>query len=265
MKTELYLIIGAALGGVAVGVSAIKKNTFFVGEGFLGLLYRHGKYRHRLSPGKHRFWRSGYELRQTDMRKITLTVPGQEVLSADNVGVKLSALLTYQLIQPERALHDGQDFQGQLYNLVQLAMRSVVGKLTLETLLNQRLDVAAQLLAAVQPQADNIGVQVHAVEVKDVMLPAELKKAFNETVRARQEGLAALERARGESAALRNLANAARLLDDNPGLMNLRVLQSLSGAQSSGHTLVMGMPGGFVPLKNGTPRSSPRDVPGEGS
>lgn len=76
----------------------------------------------------------------------------------------------------------------------------------------------------------------HSVELKDVILPAELKKAFSETVRARQEGQAALERARGESAALRNLANAARLLDDNPSLMNLRVLQSLAAAQN-GNTL----------------------------
>ena len=63
---------------------------------------------------------------------------------------------------------------------------------------------------------------------------------------------AALERARGESAALRNLANAARVLEGNPALMNLRLLQSLSAAQSAGNTLVLGVPGGFVPLKNGT-------------
>ena len=64
------------------------------------------------------------------------------------------------------------------------------------------------------------------------------------------EGQAALERARGESAALRNLANAAKLLEGNPGLLNLRLMQSLSAAQMAGNTLVLGMPGGFVPLKN---------------
>jgi hypothetical protein len=75
---------------------------------------------------------------------------------------------------------------------------------------------------------------------------SELKKILAEVVRAKQEGLAALERARGESAALRNLANAARLLENNPGLQNLRLLQSMTGA---GNTFVMGVPTGFVPLK----------------
>ena len=67
----------------------------------------------------------------------------------------------------------------------------------------------------------------------------------------KQEGQAALERARGESASLRNLANAARVLEGNPALMNLRLMQSLTAAQSAGNTLVLGVPGGFVPLKNG--------------
>jgi hypothetical protein len=77
--------------------------------------------------------------------------------------------------------------------------------------------------------------------------------------KAKQEGQAALERARGESALLRNLANAARVLEGNPALMNLRLMQSLSAAQNAGNTLVLGMPGGFVPLKNvkPTPVSEP--------
>jgi regulator of protease activity HflC (stomatin/prohibitin superfamily) len=231
-----------------------------VPEGRVGLLYRHGQYRYRLSPGKHRFWRSGYTVRLVDMRRITLTVPGQEVLSADNIAVKLSALLTYQLVQPEKALHDVQDYASHLYNLVQLAIRPVVGGLALEALLTQRTETGAQLVALVKREAEKIGVVAHSVELKDVILPAELKKAFSETVRARQEGQAALERARGESAALRNLANAARLLDDNPSLMNLRVLQSLAAAQN-GNTLVMGLPAGFVPLKNGKAPHPPEEPP----
>lgn len=71
-------------------------------------------------------------------------------------------------------------------------------------------------------------------------------------LKAKQEGQAALERARGERAALRNLANAARVLEGNPALMNLRLMQSLATAQNAGNTLVVGMPGGFVPLKLGT-------------
>ena len=107
-----------------------------------------------------------------------------------------------------------------------------------EALLNQRLEIGAQLLARVQPEAAKIGINVLAVEVKDVMFPAELKRAFADVLKAKQEGQAALERARGESASLRNLANAARVLEGNPALMNLRLMQSLSAAQNAGSTLV---------------------------
>ncbi len=120
--------------------------------------------------------------------------------------------------------------------------------IAVETLLQQRPDLGMQLLARVQPDMVKIGLEVLAVEVKDLALPNDLKRVFADVLKARQEGLAALERARGESAALRNLANAARLLEGNPALMNLRLMQSLASAQQAGSTLVMGVPGGFTPL-----------------
>lgn len=96
--------------------------------------------------------------------------------------------------------------------------------------------------------------------MKDVIFPADLKRASTETLKAKQEGQAALERARGESAALRNLANAARVLEDNPALMNLRLVQSIAAAQNANHTFMFGMPGGFVPLKNdANAKSIPRE------
>jgi hypothetical protein len=143
-----------------------------------------------------------------------------------------------------------------LYNATQLALRAVVSGVAVEALLNQRLEIGAQLLARVQPEAAKIGINVLAVEVKDVMFPADLKRAFADVLKAKQEGQAALERARGESASLRNLANAARVLEGNPALMNLRLMQSLASAQNSGSTLVLGIPGGFVPLKNGKSESA---------
>ena len=121
--------------------------------------------------------------------------------------------------------------------------------MTIEALLGQRLDLGAQLLARAQPEAAKVGVNVLAVEVKDVTLPNDLKRGFSDVLKAKQEGQAALERARGESAALRNLANGARVLEGNPALQNLRLMQSFTAAQNGGNTFVLGMPGGFVPLK----------------
>src|SRR5947209_6693961 len=105
MGNEIYIGVVVALVSVMLGIPValiVRGQKFIVPEGFLGLLYRYGKSRHRLSPGKHRFWRGGYEVRLIDMRQTILTVAGQEVLSADNVGLKLSAALTYQIAQPEK-------------------------------------------------------------------------------------------------------------------------------------------------------------------
>ena len=119
---------------------------------------------------------------------------------------------------------------GHIYSATQTAVRSVVAGVTMEALLTQRVAIGAQLRELIAPQAEAVGVQVHAVEVRDVMLPGELRKAFSEVLKAKQEGQAALERARGESAALRNLANAARLIEGQPALATLRFLQTLEAS-----------------------------------
>ncbi|MBI2927976.1 MAG: slipin family protein [Verrucomicrobia bacterium] len=251
MRHEILFIIGLAIAGAVIAFAVIKhvRRAFLVPEGYAGLLYHKGKFAKVLGAGRHIRWGRHFTLDRQDVRKAALLVAGQDVLTADNLGLKLSLLVTYQVTEPVKAAHETQNWQGDLYNAAQLALRAVVSGATVEALLTQRLEIGAQLLARVQPEAAKIGVNVLAVEVKDVMFPAELKRAFADVLKAKQEGQAALERARGESASLRNLANAARLLDGNPALQNLRLLQSLTAAQSAGNTLVLGMPGGFVPLK----------------
>lgn len=221
------------------------RHKLIVREFECGLLYRHGKFQARLEAGRHLRWGFGYALALVDLRKQTFPVAGQEVLSADNVGLKVSVAVTMQMADAAKAMHEVQDWRGHIYTTVQVALRALVASQAVEALLVQRSDLGQKLLFAVQPEAGKIGIAVHATEVKDIMFPGEVKKAFTEVLKAKQEAQASLERARGESAALRNLANAARLLEGNPALHNLRLIQSIGGA---GNTLVMGLPTGFVPL-----------------
>ena len=220
-----------------------------VPEGSCGLVYRHGLYTRRNNAGRQVIWGRGWTITLMDLRKASLPVAGQEVLTADNVGIKASLAVVYEVVEPVKAAHETQNWLGDVYNATQLALRSVVGGVTIEALLTQRLEIGTQLLARVRPEAARVGVNVLTVEVKDVALPNDLKRAFADVLKAKQEGHAALERARGESAALRNLANAARVLEGNPALMNLRLMQSLGAARQAGSTFVVGVPGGFVPLK----------------
>ena len=252
MTTQI-IIIAIFVAAVAVLIAQILtlRHVFIVQQGFAGLLYHKGQFIGVLDAGEHVRWGRKFTVTPVDLRQTTIAVAGQDVLTADSVGIKASLVLTYQIVDPARAVHETQNWYLDLYNAAQLALRKIVSGVPIETLLGQRVDLGPQLVALVQPLAATIGIAVRAVEVKDVMLPADLKRAFAETLKAKQEGHAALERARGESAALRNLANAARVLEGNPALMNLRLVQSITAAQGAGHTLVFGMPAGFVPLKNG--------------
>ncbi len=101
-------------------------------------------------------------------------------------------------------------------------------------------DVNGKLYELTQEKIKELGLELLSVNIKDIMFPGPLKQIFAQVVKARKEGQAALEKARGETAALRNLANAAKMIESNPNLMNLRLIQSLG--ESSGNTLVLGIP-----------------------
>lgn len=161
--------------------------------------------------------------------------------------------MTRKVVDPEKAIHEVEDHDAVLHSAAQLALRSIVAGLSSEDVLANRLNIGAELMKLVGPEAAKIGVEVLAIEVKDVMLPSEIRKAFTDVVTARKEGEASLERARAEGAALRSLANAARAFENNPGLLELRRLKALEGAaQSYGNTVILGLPEGVMPLARKT-------------
>jgi len=259
MNWELIAMIAAALAvSATVVVRRLFRRVYLVPEGHVGLLYQDGKFVGTLEPGRTVRWGRGLGVALHDVRRSLLTVAGQEVLTADHVCLKMSVSVAYQLADAVRAVQSCQHWPTELHHVVQLALRSVTSGMAAEALAGQRQAVAQAMLPLVQAGAEAFGVKIHAVDVRDVMFPADLKRAFAESLRARQEGQAALERARAESAALRNLANAARLLEGNPELQNLRLMQALAASQASGNTLVLGVPGGFVPVR---PRAGPPKTP----
>lgn len=227
-----------------------------------GLLYRNGRFVRQLGPGGRIVFPAWEEVVVVDLRKRIATIPGQEVLSVDNVGLKVSVAATYDVVDPVRAIHGVQSYEDALHVAIQLALRAAVGASKIEDVLAQRMDIGMRLADAVASTVDGLGLRLHLVEVKDVMFPGELKRIFAEVIRAQKEGQAALERARGETAALRSLANAARLVEESPALMNLRVLQSVGGAAASGGTVVLGVPQGLVPICRGSGQGA--GGPGDG-
>ena len=178
-----------------------------------------------LGPGRHRYRRRRTELHVVDVRPELLTVAGQEMLTADGITVRLTAVVRTAVTDPRLHLTASQDAQAELYAAVQQALRAAEAGLTLDTLLRARTTLGAELLEEVRAVAQRVGRSVEEVTVRDVMLPGELRRAYAETVLAHERGRAELERARAEAATLRALANTARLLEEHPVLLQLRTVQ----------------------------------------
>jgi regulator of protease activity HflC (stomatin/prohibitin superfamily) len=200
-----------------------------------GLSYFDGRFDRILPPGRHFSWvpqrRVVYRLRRGDQLHTTAVT---DVTSSDKLVYRLGATLTYRFADPRTA------FEGSFLEKINLAATTALPRIaaarTLEALLSERPGLDSELLGLVgSPIA---GCEIVAATISTVILPPEVRRLFSEVERARLEGAAALERARGEQAALRSLANSARMLKGNPELMNLRLLQSLSAKNKA--ALVLG-------------------------
>ncbi|HEX3428044.1 MAG TPA: slipin family protein [Candidatus Limnocylindrales bacterium] len=234
-----------------------------------GLRYRMGRFSGLVDAGPRLSVRGFNEVRVLDGRPTTLTVPGQEILTSDGVAMKVSLTARYVIGDPVAAVTGDQDYLRALYVALQSGLRDAIAGRTADEILASRVELGPATGASVASDLARIGVELLGVDVRDIMVPGELKRAFAGIVAARREGEAALERARGETAALRSLANAGRLVEDNPGLLQVRLLQQLEG--STGNTFVVGWPAadGPPPLSTGRStapgraRGGPRNPAGE--
>jgi regulator of protease activity HflC (stomatin/prohibitin superfamily) len=207
-----------------------------------GLRFVRGTLREELDAGRYWYVKGRTTIRTFDLRSCQVAVNGQEVLSKDGVAVKISLSATYRITNPRTAVMTAADYAATLYSELQQALRAAVSTSDIEALLANRAEIGPQILTQCQPAGERLGVLLEQVAVRDLTFPGELKKLFTQVVKARQEGLAVLERARGETAALRNLANAASMVERSPQLLQLRALQVAE--QQQGTTIVFGMPGG---------------------
>jgi hypothetical protein len=214
-----------------------------------GLKYRKGVFVATLAPGRYYTWPAPVTITRIDLRAAAFSVPNQEVLTSDKMAVRASAIVTYRIVDPKAYLAVDQAPASQLYDAVQMGLRDRAAAKSLDEILADRGLLEAGLAAEIGARARPLGIAIEAVRVRDITLVGPAKQAFADLWKAQKEGQAALERARGEQAALRALANAARLLKGNPELMNLRVLQALGGGPGKpAPTVVLGGASGLLPV-----------------
>jgi regulator of protease activity HflC (stomatin/prohibitin superfamily) len=207
-----------------------------------GVRRRKGRFAGELGAGRHWKLLPSTTIDVVDMRTSMLAVNGQEIPTSDRASVKISALARYRIASPRMWLEGSTNALTELYATLQIALRAAVAKLDLETVLTDHSKVDAEALAAMSAVGERLGLEVESVALKDVAAAGDLKRALADEVKARAEGRAKLERARAETAALRNLINASRLVRENVGLYELRLLETAAlAAERPGNSLALGL------------------------
>jgi regulator of protease activity HflC (stomatin/prohibitin superfamily) len=164
---------------------------------------------------------------RVDLRTVTLTVPPQEVISKDNVTVRVNAVAYFRVIDPNKAVTEVENFLLATSQIAQTTLRSVLGKAELDSLLSERERLNVELQQIIDEQTEPWGVKVSTVEVKDVELPADMQRAIARQAEAERERRAKIIAADGEFQAAEKLSEAANIISRNPATLQLRYLQTL--------------------------------------
>jgi len=180
---------------------------------------------------------------RVDLRTVTLDVPPQDVITRDNVSVKVSAVLYFRVLDPTRAIREVENYLFATSQLAQVTLRSVCGQGELDELLAERDKINAKIQTILDAQTEPWGVKVVLVELKHIDLPQEMQRAMAKQAEAERERRAKVIHADGEFQASQKLADAAEIIAKHPSAMHLRFLQSLVQVSAeNNHTIVVPVP-----------------------
>lgn len=180
---------------------------------------------------------------RVDLRVITYDIPPQDVITKDNVSIKVNAVLYFQVVEPNNAIVSVANFFEATSQIAQTTLRSVLGQVELDDLLAKREKINADLQKIIDEQTEPWGVKVSVVEVKNVDLPPEMQRAMAKQAEAERERRAKVIHAEGEFQASSKLAEAAKVIATAPNAMQLRILQTLTEvAAEKNSTLIFPVP-----------------------
>jgi regulator of protease activity HflC (stomatin/prohibitin superfamily) len=201
-----------------------------------GLLFLDGRFIETLGPGRYAFWKHGPAVRlvRVDRRETVVDVPGQDILTADKVTLRLTAVVVYRVADPLRAVTVTDDAKQALYREAQLALRAAVGVRELDVLLAEKDALAKDLTEQLRGKVAAFGLEVADLGIRDVILPGDMKELMNKVIEARKVAEANVITRREEAASLRHQANAAKLLAENPTLQRLRELEVVEKIATAG-------------------------------
>lgn len=166
-------------------------------------------------------------MKKIDMRTIALDVPSQDVITRDNVSIKVNAVVYYRVVDPSAAVNDIEDYHYATSQMAQTTLRSIVGQADLDGVLAEREKISHEIQTILDHATNPWGIKVSNVEIKNVDLPADMQRAMARQAEAERERRAKIIGAEGESQAAANLVEAADMMRDHPMAMQMRYLQTM--------------------------------------
>lgn len=207
-----------------------------------GIVLTLGSYSYTLEPGLRIIIPIIQRVIKVDIRITTSDIPQQEVITRDNVPVGINAVVYFQVTKPEDAVLKIQDYAYAVTQYAQTALRDVIGGVELDTLLTERQKIADEIKAIVDKETINWGIDVTAIKIQDIELPADMKRAMAKQAEAERERRATIIRAQGELAASENLKKAMEQMATS-GAISLRTLQTIEATTANpANTVVFALP-----------------------
>jgi regulator of protease activity HflC (stomatin/prohibitin superfamily) len=208
-----------------------------------GVRFALGKFTKLADPGWTLVFPIFQSMRKVDIRTKAVDVADQEAITRDNVSCKINAVLYYRVIDSGKAVLEVENFFYAVNQLAQTTMRNVVGQLLLDELLSQRDQASVRIRDIIEKDALNWGLDILAVELKDITLPDNMKRTIAKQAEAERERRAVIISSEGEVIAAENLRKAADILSAAPGALHLRTLNSINDISSDqSNTVVFAVP-----------------------
>jgi regulator of protease activity HflC (stomatin/prohibitin superfamily) len=227
-------VAAAALGGAAVRI---------LREYERGVVFRLGRVIDQKGPGLVLLIPAIDRLVRVSLRTVTLRIPHQEVITRDNVPVRVAAVAYFRVIDPTRSVLEVEDYMNATLQIAQTTLRSVLGKAELDTLLAERERLNENLQQIIDEQTEPWGIKVTIVEIKDVEIPDRMQQAIARQAEAERNRRAKVINAEGEAQAADRLADAAEVIRPNPVTLQLRYLQALTDVSAhQASTIVFPLP-----------------------
>jgi regulator of protease activity HflC (stomatin/prohibitin superfamily) len=238
---NLFSVIGIALAVVVLYVVTCIRILY---EYERGVIFRLGRVLPQTKgPGFIMVFWPVDRLERVSLRIIVQDVPAQDVITRDNVSVKVNAVVYFRVVEPMKAILEVEDYQYATFQLSQTTLRSIIGQVELDDLLAERDRVNKRIQTVIDQQTDPWGIKVRLVEVKHVDLPEHMQRVMAKQAESERERRAKIIHAEGEYGAAERLRDAALVIEDHPMAMQMRFLQTLTevGAEQNS-TIVFPFP-----------------------